>query len=155
MLPSALPPAQVVRKGGAKSYKAKFIFYATYLSEKIGYWRYTTIFRHLKANPEYQVYPIFKYFGNWCPDKNRHRDFFALLKAQPQFLNDWKAKLWSCFFCLSILLVVNVGSSGDGDISHTYRLFASGLNGAVHMWGKRLSKTHSRELRALLDNRVS
>lgn len=84
-------------------FKPKFIFYATYLSEKIGYWRYTTIFRHLKANPEYQVYPIFKYFGNWCPDKNRHRDFFALLKAQPQFLNDWKAKLWSCFFCLSVI----------------------------------------------------
>ncbi|CAM8884935.1 unnamed protein product [Rhodiola kirilowii] len=63
--------------------------------------------KHLKTNPEYQCYPIFKYFENWCQDENRHGDFFsALMKAQPQFLNDWKAKLWSRFFCLSVYVTM-------------------------------------------------
>jgi len=88
-------------------FKPKFIFNATYLSEKIGYWRYISIYRHLQANPDNQYYPIFQYFENWCQDENRHGDFFsALLKSQPQFLNDWKAKLWSRFFCLSVYITM-------------------------------------------------
>ncbi|CAL6424242.1 unnamed protein product [Bathycoccus prasinos] len=84
-----------------------FIMYATYLSEKIGYWRYISIYRHLQANPDDQLYPIFKYFENWCQDENRHGDFFsAILKARPEFLNDTEAKLWSRFFCLSVYVTM-------------------------------------------------
>jgi len=29
-----------------------------------------------------------------------------VLKAKPQLLNDWKAKLWSRFFCLSVYITM-------------------------------------------------
>jgi len=87
----------------------KFILYATYLSEKIGYWRYISIYRHLQRNPDCQLYPIFEYFENWCQDENRHGDFFsAMLKSEPQLVSkdDWQAKLWSRFFCLSVYITM-------------------------------------------------
>lgn len=88
-------------------FKPKFIVYATYLSEKIGYWRYISIYRHLQRNPDNQLYPLFEYFENWCQDESRHGDFLAaVLKARPELLTDLPARLWSRFFCLSVYITM-------------------------------------------------
>jgi magnesium-protoporphyrin IX monomethyl ester (oxidative) cyclase len=81
----------------------EWVIYTVYLSEKIGYWRYILIYRHLQQHPEHQFYPIFRYFESWCQDENRHGDIFkALLRSQPQLWHNWKARLWSRFFLLSV-----------------------------------------------------
>lgn len=101
----------------------KFIFYATYLSEKIGYWRYITIYRHLEKNPDFRVYPIFRFFESWCQDENRHGDFFAaILKSQQSLLNNYESRLWCKFFLLSVFATMYLNDIQRADFYSTIGL---------------------------------
>mgnify|MGYP000387927038 FL=1 len=103
----------------------KFIFYATYLSEKIGYWRYITIYRHLEKNPNFRVYPLFRFFESWCQDENRHGDFFAaLIKSQKSLLNTLEARLWCKFFLLSVFATMYLNDLQRTDFYSTIGLDA-------------------------------
>ncbi|MEM8778154.1 MAG: magnesium-protoporphyrin IX monomethyl ester (oxidative) cyclase [Cyanobacteria bacterium P01_G01_bin.49] len=99
----SLDLAKVTKTRTYTFFPLEWVIYTVYLSEKIGYWRYIIIFRHLEKHPEKQFYPIFKKFENWCQDENRHGDIFnALLRSQPKLWNTWQSRLWSRFFLLSV-----------------------------------------------------
>ena len=130
-------------------FKPEWVIYTVYLSEKIGYWRYITVYRHLEAHPENRFYPLFRYFESWCQDENRHGDFFkALLRSQPQLWNTWQSKLWARFFLLTVFATHTLTVEERADFYQSVGLDAREYNRHVI---RKTNETSARAFPAVLN----
>lgn len=145
----SLDLAKLTKKRTYTFFPLEWVIYTVYLSEKIGYWRYIIIFRHLEKHPEHQFYPIFRYFESWCQDENRHGDIFnALLRSQPKLWNNWKAKLWSRFFLLSVFATHSLTVQERADFYHSLGLDPTDFDEQVI---RKTNETSARAFPAILD----
>ena len=103
-----------------------WVLYSVYLSEKIGYWRYILIDRHLKAHPENAFAPLFDFFEPWCQDENRHGDIFnMLIRCWPGLNSGLRGRLLSRFFLWSVFLTHSLTVCERGNF---YRLLGMDPN---------------------------
>ncbi|MCW6038943.1 magnesium-protoporphyrin IX monomethyl ester (oxidative) cyclase [Spirulina subsalsa FACHB-351] len=130
-------------------FKPEWVIYAVYLSEKIGYWRYITIYRHLEKHPEQQYYPLFKMFESWCQDENRHGDIFnALLRSQKSMWNTWRGRLWSRFFLLTVFATHTLTVHERADFYESIGLNAQEFDRHV---ARKTNETAARSFPEILD----
>ena len=103
-------------KRAATWFPLSWVLYSVYLSEKIGYWRYILMDRHLKANPQEAFAPLFDFFEPWCQDENRHGDCFTvMIRAWPGITKGFRGKLLSRFFLWSVFLTHTLTVCERGD----------------------------------------
>ena len=103
-------------KRAAQFFPLSWVLYSLYLSEKIGYWRYILINRHLKANPEKACAPLFDFFEPWCQDENRHGDCInMLMRCWPGMTKGFRGKMLSRFFLWTVFLTHTLTVCERGD----------------------------------------
>ncbi len=92
-------------KRAATFFPLSWVLYSLYLSEKIGYWRYILMDRHLKANPDNAFAPLFDFFEPWCQDENRHGDCInVMMRCWPGMTKGFRGKILSRFFLWTVFL---------------------------------------------------
>jgi magnesium-protoporphyrin IX monomethyl ester (oxidative) cyclase len=108
------------------------VLYSVYLSEKIGYWRYILIKRHLDGHPSNRFAPLFDFFEPWCQDENRHGDIFnVLLQCWPKMTEGLRGQLLSRFFLWSVFLTHSLTVAERSDFYELLGMDARRFDDAV------------------------
>ncbi|KGG15311.1 MULTISPECIES: magnesium-protoporphyrin IX monomethyl ester (oxidative) cyclase [unclassified Prochlorococcus] len=104
------------KKRAATFFPLSWVLYSLYLSEKIGYWRYILINRHLNEHPEKVCAPLFDFFEPWCQDENRHGDCInMMMRCWPGMTKGFRGKILSRFFLWTVFLTHTLTVCERGD----------------------------------------